>query len=260
MAYALAHPDRAPTRRRLRDPARLTRKLHALRETLDVTGPPGGGLRRGLPGVRRTGDPRGLLVHDRAAAQAAGGLRGRAGRAARRVARLPPVHHLEHDDLRQRAGPCSTGSAARTARRAAHLHHPARARSAGHRGSDARGGRGRTTGPALAGPVPRRVTSTRWPTATRWRSPAGPTRSRSPTWTRRCRGCASPTTSASFPWARRATSTGRPRLTDRLADGPAPLCRRRRRLARGRDRGPGSPGVPGLLGTDRRGQGPYSVV
>ena len=40
MAYALAHPGLAPTVGDCENPARLARKLHALRETLDVTGPP----------------------------------------------------------------------------------------------------------------------------------------------------------------------------------------------------------------------------
>ncbi|MFI6509346.1 adenylosuccinate synthetase [Streptosporangium sp. NPDC050855] len=39
MAYALAHPDLAPTAGDCEEPARLTRKLHALREALGVTGP-----------------------------------------------------------------------------------------------------------------------------------------------------------------------------------------------------------------------------
>ena len=79
-----------------------------------------------------------------------GRLRGRPGRAARRVARLPPVHHLEHHDLQERAdspGRASVRRRRREAWPAARLHEPPRRRAVRHRGP--------ATPPALHRPVQR---------------------------------------------------------------------------------------------------------
>ena len=127
---------RSPTRKTRpapatsRAPRALTRKLALLRDRLadsrasgaelaalpDRRGrrraPGGGGRGRRLPRRRRPGDPRRRRLPGGPARAGPGRLRGRPGRAARRVARLPPVHDLVDDDVRERGNAAARGGPA----------------------------------------------------------------------------------------------------------------------------------------------------
>ena len=194
--YALAWPDEAPRVADCRHPAMLGRLLGAFAtgSTTSWAGRRAAGRRLRAPRtrLRRPGaDRRGAYL--RGAARRDVRLRGRAGGAARRVARLPPVHDVVHHHLRQRrellaeaglAGRC--GGSACCAR-----HHQARPRPAGDRGSDAGVHRpaqsDRTPGRGRSGSA----TSTRSRTGTPWTWSVGWTASRSPTWTWPVPGCGS---------------------------------------------------------------------
>ncbi len=87
-------------------------------------------------------------------------LRGRPGRPARRVARLPPVHDLVDDDVRERGDAAARERAqpggGDQARRHPHLPDPARPWPVPDRGPDARHPRAAQRERPLAGPVPPR--------------------------------------------------------------------------------------------------------
>lgn len=210
MAYALEHPELAPTVGDCEEPARLTRKLYALREALGVTGPPVedcvAAYRAFAERVILVGSSftTALLRRRPVIFEGAQGVlldewhgfhpyttwsTTTFANALELLDGVPAVRLgvLRTYTPRHGPGPLVTEDAALTLPEA-------------HNGN----------GPWQGSSAP--VTSTRWPTATRWRSRAGPTPSRSPTWTRRSRGCACRTTSASCRWARQATSKGRPGL------------------------------------------------
>lgn len=208
MSYALGHPGLGPTAGDCENPALLTRKLHALREALGVAGPP---VEDCVAAFRAFAER--VILVDSSFTKAL--LRGHPVVFEGAQGVLLDEWHGFH--------PYTTWSTTTFANALALLDGVPAVRL----------GVLRTftpgTGPARWSPRMRRwerpkptiwpvrgrapsapATSTRWPTAMRWLSRAGLTRSRSPIWTRRCHGCASPTTPANFRWARRATSTGRP--------------------------------------------------
>ena len=116
-----------------------------------------------LPRHRRPGDAGRRRLPDAAARAGPGRLRGRPGRAARRMARLPPVHDLVDDDVRERGDAAARERARRATRLGVtrDLPDPARPRPVPDRGPDAATCRSRTT-----------------------RTAAGRARSASATWTR----------------------------------------------------------------------------
>ena len=116
MAYALAHPADAPRVADACRPGCCGASSRVLRDRLtDELGPldaPPVDATWRTPSARSPRGVRSSTVRSSAAAAAPPGpvrLRGRAGRAARRVARLPPVHDLVHDDVRQRADAAGRG-------------------------------------------------------------------------------------------------------------------------------------------------------
>ena len=164
-AWAWARPSRTrsptPTTRpgsaTAAAPAVLRRKLAALRDRLHRRARPAGraagrGLlpRRSPAFAARVRDRRPVLPGRGCCARGTVRLRGRAGGAAGRVARLPPVHDLEHHDLRQRRALLAEAGRPATRRGSGVLracHHPARAGPAGHRGPGAAVAPTRTTRP-----------------------------------------------------------------------------------------------------------------
>ena len=120
--YPPTRPGRATSPR----PRTLVRKLALLRDRLAAAA--GAAATPALPPPGQTSPPSTGAVADRVTLAGdgylagllragPGRLRGRPGRAARRVARLPPVHHLVDDDVRERGDAAGESGAAGEATR-----------------------------------------------------------------------------------------------------------------------------------------------